>query len=220
MSIEDLLITVEVNSWVVRVRPPAGGGPSPLVVLLHGWTGDESAMWVFASNLPRKALVIAPRGLYPTPLGGYGWVAHYTGGWPTLDDLRPAERELAALLVADNFPTADLSRYHLIGFSQGAALAYAFALLNPQRVASLAGLSGFLPLGGEGLIQDHLLEDKPVFIAHGSLDDLVPIARARQAVGAFERAGARVTYCEDQVGHKLSANCFRGLQAFYTRQIS
>jgi phospholipase/carboxylesterase len=171
-------------------------------------------MWVFATAIPQNVLVVAPRGPFDTPLGGYGWYPHRIGAWPTLGDLQPTAHRLAELLAPENFARADLSRCHLVGFSQGAALAYTYLMLYPHKVASLAALSGFLPLEAESLLQDPLLEDKPVFIAHGSLDDLVPVERARQAAKALQRAGAKVTYCEDQAGHKLSAACFRGLAAF------
>jgi predicted esterase len=46
----------------------------------------------------------------------------------------------------------------------------------------------------------------------------VPIALGRRAVEILELAGASVTYCEDEVGHKLSASCFRGLEAFFSRR--
>jgi len=47
-------------------------------------------------------------------------------------------------------------------------------------------------------------------VAHGTQDQLVPIDRARTSIELLEQAGAQVTYCEDEVGHKLSANaCVR-----------
>jgi len=54
-----------------------------------------------------------------------------------------------------------------------------------------------------------------VFITHGSKDILVPVDRARQAAELFDLVGAKVTYCEHDVGHKLNASCFRGLEIFY-----
>jgi phospholipase/carboxylesterase len=79
----------------------------------------------------------------------------------------------------------------------------------------LAGLAGFLPEGSADWVGSRRLDGLPVFIAHGAQDELVPVVRARQAVETLQQAGAQVTYCEDDVGHKLSANCFRALQAFY-----
>jgi predicted esterase len=59
------------------------------------------------------------------------------------------------------------------------------------------------------------LDLKSFFVAHGSLDEMVNIAYARQSVQLLEAAGAQVTFCEDEVGHKVSAGCLRGLQAFF-----
>ena len=68
--------TLEIDGWVFRRRIPSGRGPHPLILMLHGWTGDEHAMWIFASRLPAEAMLLAPRGLHDTPYGGYAWHPH------------------------------------------------------------------------------------------------------------------------------------------------
>jgi predicted esterase len=75
-------------------------------------------------------------------------------------------------------------------------------------------LSGFVPRGAESLTSVRPLAGVRVFVAHGSADELVSIEHARQSVGLLEAAGATVTVCEDDVGHKVSAGCARALQAF------
>ena len=45
--------------------------------------------------------------------------------------------------------------------------------------------------------------------------DNVPIERMRSGVELVKRAGADLTVCEDEVGHKLSVDCLRGLGHFY-----
>ena len=207
----------QLDGWVLRQSIPEGPGPHPFMLLLHGWTGDENAMWVFANRLPKNALLVAPRGLYPTALGGYGWQPTLVRTWPDLEDFRPAMEAIWDLLTPPNFPTADLARIRLVGFSQGAALGYGLALAYPGRVQALAGLSGFAPGGVEALVQARPLAGKPCFMAHGLQDELVPVTRARQARQTLLEAGAQVTYCEDEVGHKLSASCFRGLEKFFAR---
>src|SRR3989304_4064935 len=72
--------------------------------------------------------------------------------WPTWQDMQPAGESLLELLSPENFPEADFSRMHAMGFSQGAAFLYTIALLHPERVRALVGLSGFLPEKVEGLI--------------------------------------------------------------------
>ena len=82
----------------------------------------------------------------------------------------------------------------------------------------MAGLSGFLPDGLELYTHDKPLQDKSTFIAHGSQDDIVPIERARKAVDILGNAGANVSFCEDDVGHKLSSSCFQGLGQFFSQK--
>lgn len=209
--------TVTVNDWVIRISEPQVDGPHPVIVLLHGWTGDENAMWIFASRLPKDALLVAPRGSFNTPLGGHGWYPHKPKAWPWVDDFLPAIEALQDLLTPINFPNGDFSKLSLVGFSQGAALSFAYAILFPNLVRTVASLSGFLPEGSEALARNKPLHHKPIFMAHGTQDELVPVYKARQAVEVLELAGAKVTYCEDEVGHKLSANCFRGLESFFKK---
>jgi phospholipase/carboxylesterase len=207
----------EIGRWTLRMRIPESPGPHPVVLMLHGWTGDEDAMWVFATRLPKHALLLAPRGIFRASLGGYGWHGKTSSAWPWVDDFRPSMEALLELLTPTNFPDADLDRFRLVGFSQGAALAFSVALSYPERVSSMAVLSGFLPEGAGAMVRDAPLREKHIFMAHGTQDQLVPVERARQAAEILRQAGASVFYCEDDVGHKLSADCFRGMQAFFQR---
>jgi len=207
--------TRQLNGWQYKYRCPEGEGPFPVIGMLHGWTGDEDSMWVFASRLPKNALLIAPRGLYPAPMGGYAWHKQRGSLWPFIEDFNQAVEDLLELFTPQNFPQGDFEQLRLVGFSQGAALTYAFGLQHPERVQALAGLAGFLPEGSADLAVGQPLLDKPVFVVHGVQDELVPVEKARFAVQILERAGASVTYCEHDVGHKLDAGCFRGLGAFF-----
>jgi len=202
-----------------RVYIPPGPGPHPVLMLLHGWTGDENSMWVFSSHLPQDHIMVAPRGLYSSPLGGYSWQPNSQRKWPEIDDFRPAIEALLIVQDQNQIATGDFSKISLVGFSQGAALVYTFALLLPERVHAFAGLSGFLPGDFESYSHKKPLLGKRAFVAHGSQDTLVPVERARQAVALLEQVGARVTYCEDNVQHKLSTTCYRGLEEFFPKHV-
>ena len=209
-----------IGEWVLQVRQPEGQGPFPLILLLHGWTGDEHSMLIFTSRLPKNAILVSPRALYPAPLSGYSWYTDRSKIWPWLDDFRPAVKAIVELLTPANFPHADVQRIHLVGFSQGAALTYTFAFLHPERVVSLAGLSGFVPDGVDVFIAARPLAGKRIFVSHGTEDELVPVERAREGLDLLERAGGEVVYCEDEVGHKLSATCFQSMQDFFKASFS
>jgi predicted esterase len=89
------------------------------------------------------------------------------------------------------------------------------AFLYPQRIRKTGILAGFVPGGLEELVSERPLKDKPFFVAHGTKDEMVPINRARASIKILEEAGANVTYCEDEVGHKLSITCLRALKNFF-----
>jgi phospholipase/carboxylesterase len=230
-------ILFEQNGWTLRARLPEGEGPHPVLLLLHGLTGDENVMWVFANRLPGHYLMLALRAPHAYAGGGFSWYPDRRQGWPSLDDLRPSIENLVVLLdsLADNMPAeklqgeeqqqvqaalanADFSRLSLVGFSQGAALSYAFGMLHPERVDMLAGMAGFMPEQVEELAQMQPLEGKRVFVTHGTQDQTVPIERARRSVEILHEAGADVTFCEENVGHKLSVVCFRSLGDFFANQ--
>jgi len=210
--------------WPVRMRVPAGDGPHPVILLLHGWTGDENSMWFFAPRLPANHLLVAPRGIFATQPTGYSWRAITSeppsaggGALPALVEFQGAVSALAHWMTPEHFPQADFSRLYLIGFSQGAALSYAFALLQPEKVSGLVALAGFAPVGAQSLAEQRPLLGKDVLIAHGQHDRMIPIEQARQAFKLMQLAGAEVTYCEDDVGHKMGARCFPHLETFFAK---
>ena len=88
------------------------------------------------------------------------------------------------------------------------------AFLYPQRIRKMGLLAGFVPSGIEEHILNRPLEGKSVFVAHGTKDDTVPVERARESMEILKRAGAAITYCEDDVGHKVSLNCVRALRSY------
>jgi phospholipase/carboxylesterase len=102
-----------------------------------------------------------------------------------------------------------------MGFSQGGAMSSLLAFLYPQRIRKAGILAGFVPSGLEELVSQRPLEGKPFFVAHGRKDETVPVDRARTSIEILEQAGAQVTYCEDEVGHKVSVTCLRSLKKFF-----
>ena len=217
---ETNLITFQ--DWTLRVRPASEGTPR-LLLLLHGWTGDENSMWLFTRNLPTDYWLIAPRAPHAAEPTGYSWRPHLIGNrsWPGLDDLRPPAEALIRLVddyAAEN--KIDVSQFDVAGFSQGAAMTNTLALLYPERIRRAAVLAGFVPAGAESVAAKRSLNGKPFFVAHGTLDEMVKVEYARQSIQMLEQAGANVTYCEDEVGHKVSASCMRALESFFAPPVT
>jgi phospholipase/carboxylesterase len=209
-------LTQHFRGWTLRVRESLGTA-ARVVLLVHGWTGDENSMWVFVRNFPPDRWIVAPRAPYRTMPSGYSWrPPPPERQLPAMDDLEPAALDLLRFIdeyAADR--SLEAGMIDAIGFSQGAALVNTLLLLRPERIHRAGVLAGFVPLGADELLAGRRLEGKAVFVAHGSLDELVPVAAARESVRLLEQAGANVTYCEDNVGHKLSAVCMHALERFF-----
>ncbi len=210
--------TLAIQDWTLKAHIPKTPGPHPVFLLNHGWTGDENSMWIFGSQLSKEALIFSPRAPHLSnhpKYGGYSWTTKKSGDWSTLDDLYPSIQALESLigLLSKQFE-GDYSQISLAGFSQGAALSFAYALIYPHRVKRIAGLAGFIPEKCEDQAAAKPLQNIPILIAHGAQDETVPIEKAHHAQKLLALAGANITYCESDVGHKLGANCFKVFKEF------
>lgn len=210
---------IQFNEWTLRIRE-ATSQPARLLLLIHGLTGDENSMWVFARNLSSRYWMIAPRAPHTAEPSGYSWREKFDSsefGRPTVEQLRDSAEVLIRLV--DEYAASagiDASTFDVMGFSQGAAMSNVLAFLYPERIRKVGILAGFVPRGLEELAPQHPLEGKPFFVAHGTKDETVNVERARESIKILEQAGAQVTYCEDEVGHKVSVNCLRALKDFLT----
>ncbi len=207
---------IEFEDWTLRIRKT--DHPSPrLLLMLHGFTGDENSMWVFARDLPSHYWIVAPRAPHVTEPSGYSWRPLHAGtyGRPSLEQLRPAAEALIRLVDAYQLSAKiDARVFDLMGFSQGAAMSNLLVFLYPERIRKTGILAGFVPSGLDELVAQRPLAGKPFFVAHGTKDEMVPVERARASIEILEQAGAQVTYCEDEVGHKVSLTCLRALKDF------
>jgi phospholipase/carboxylesterase len=210
---------IDFDHWTLQVRESSDPA-SRLLLLVHGLTGDENSMWVFARNFPARYWIIAPRASYTSDLGGYSWRAPFEEsefGRPTLEQLRAGAEGLIRLV--DEYAASakiEAKTFDVMGFSQGAAMCNVLGFLYPDRIGKTGILAGFVPEGLEELVSERLLEGKKFFVSHGTKDETVDVERARASIAILEQAGAQVTYCEDDVGHKVSATCLRALKEFFT----
>ncbi len=208
--------SIEFNGWTLRTKSTESHSPR-FLLLIHGWTGDENSMWVFTRRFPTDYWMIAPRAPHKADPDGFSWRPPQPElfGRPTLDALKPSAEALIRLI--DEYAASvkvDASQFDAIGFSQGAAMVNALGMLYPQRVRKMGVLAGFVPYGMEAAIESKPLAGKNIFVAHGTQDQMVTIDRARASMDLLEKAGATITYCEDEVGHKLSSNCLRALETY------
>ncbi|MGH2537952.1 MAG: alpha/beta hydrolase, partial [Candidatus Promineifilaceae bacterium] len=195
----------------------AGAGPHPTAVLIHGRSGDEDVMWIFERAIPANWLVVAPRAILAAADGGYSWHPQ-AQEWPALAAFEPAAAALAGFVGAlPALYAADPERVTLIGFSQGAAAAFAAVMATPGLARAIASLVGFLPEDGEPAGAANL-SGLPVFMAAGARDPRIPLARAHAAADRLRRLGTELEYQAYQTEHRLNAKGMRDLRAWLARR--
>lgn len=205
----------EATGLVHRYQVPAGPGPYPTVVLLHGRYGSEDVMWVFRRVIPRPWLQVAPRAVMPETRPGYSWLHQPPDFWPAMADFEPAVEALVNFLNAlPRVYNADPDRLFLMGFSQGAAVALSVAFTRPGLVRGIASLVGFAPRVGDGDLAIGL-DGLPVFMAVGTEDERIPLEQSLRSADILRQAGADLDYHQYPTGHKLTAEGMKDLQAWW-----
>ena len=77
-------------------------------------------------------------------------------------------------------------------------------LRHPERLAGIAGLSGYLPLADKTAAERHAANEKtPIFLAHGTHDEVVALERGEATRDALLALGCDVEWHEYLMGHSV-----------------
>jgi len=208
----------------VHIEPQsASDGPAPAVFVLHGRGANEQDLLPIAKELPDEFHIISLRA--PDRLqGGYTWYElDLSGGGLHQSQPHQGDFERSLVLVEDSVEAAieaydlDADRLGLLGFSQGAITSMSLLLEQPARFAWVVALHGYLPASHHELNPEGIA-DKPVFIAAGSADQIIPAARSEAAADRFDELGAAVEYTVYDTPHGVSAEELSDLVAFVEAQ--
>jgi len=103
----------------------------------------------------------------------------------------------------------------LAGFSQGGALTLYTGLGHSQRLGGLLALSCYLPMRDrlESYAED-TQRDLPIFMAHGSYDDIVPLAVANLAKELLEAQGFKIDWHDYPCAHTVCAEEIQDIRNF------
>lgn len=209
----------------IELHPP--GTPAATVIVLHGLGADGTDFLPMADEIDLWAVGpvrwVLPRApVRPVTInGGYAMRAWYDILGTDLvrreDEagVRESVAAVHALIEREVARGMPAKRIVLAGFSQGCAITLAAGLRCPQRLAGLAGLSGYLPLADTAPAERHAANaDVPVFIAHGQRDGIVPLARGQAARDALVGLGHRVEWHEYPMEHSVCMEEVQALQAW------
>ena len=203
---EELLEAVEIETAL---------SPGRAIVWMHGLGADGHD---FVDLVPALGLADTPvRFVFPhAPMQAvtinHGMVMR---AWYDIRDAPGARREdeagvrgsagrIEALIARERARGVAPGRLVLAGFSQGGAMALHTGLRHPERLAGILALSCSLPLADRLAAEASAANrDVPIFMAHGTHDAVVPLARARQARDTLTALGYRVQWREYPMPHSV-----------------
>jgi phospholipase/carboxylesterase len=192
--------------------------PGACLIVLHGLGADGNDFVPFVEELD-LGTVGPVRFVFPhapmrpvTINAGYVMRAWYdiVGNDPVRREdeagLRASQTEIEALIQREVAGGIPASRIVLAGFSQGCALALLTGLRHRERLAGIAGLSGYLPLAATTAAERSAANrDLPIFLAHGRFDPVIPFESAVASRDALRSLGHPVEWHEYPMQHAVCA---------------
>ncbi len=189
--------------------------PYPLVIMLHGFGANMHDLASLAPAINPTGYVYAfPNAPIPFNLGqghaGFGWMTPRGGS--TAEEVAKSEA-----LLSDFF-TEVFERFKvpagntlLSGFSQGGGMTYRCGLGRADTFAGLAALSATLPEAEELDPRLPAVRNQPIFVAHGSHDQMIAESTAHAAKDYLEGAGYKPEFHVYNMGHEISGEVLADL---------
>ncbi len=204
------------------ITPPAEGADEHrcTLVLLHGYGANAMDLLGLREAIDpgmRCVALQAPHDLGPMGMpGGRAWF--HLQMTPEGDIRYDTPGALAALAQLERTVPAAVEQAGgdatiVLGFSQGAMLGHGLALKTAVPLAGLAACSGRLVPEVFDTRPLDVAEGFPVFISHGTHDDIIPVSSGHEIAAAYrEDSPADVTWIEEPVGHGIGPATLEALR--------
>jgi phospholipase/carboxylesterase len=201
--------------------------PSLSIIWMHGLGADghDFVDIVPELGLPPRAgvrFVFPHAPMRPVTInGGYVMRAWYDirddGGVRREDPagVRVSQKAIEALIEREKERGVSSASIMLAGFSQGGAMALHTGLRYGERLAGVMALSCSLPLADTLAAEAAPANrDVPIFMAHGTHDPMIPMARAVRARETLVGLGYRLEWHEYQMPHSVCSEEIRDISAW------
>ncbi len=181
---------------------PGAASTSAVLLLLHGTGGDENDLMALGRELLPGAALLSPRGKV-LENGMARFFRRLSEGVFDTEDVIVRTNELADFVgKAAALYGFDPGHVFAVGYSNGANIAASMLLLRPAVLAGAVLFRTMLPLQPPAQPDLHA---KPILIAAGRNDQIMPSAQTEALATLLRDSGADVTLHWQPGGHALSA---------------
>ena len=203
------------------------------IIILHGLGADGTDFLPMADELKLSAIgpvrYLFPRApVRPVTINGgqpmRAWYDILTADLVRREDeagLRESMAAVSRLIDREVARGVPAHRIVLAGFSQGCAITLGAGLRHTQRLAGLAGLSGYLPLSDTTAAERHSANAlTPLFLAHGRNDGVVTMARGAVGRDLLQGLKQPLEWHEYPMEHSVCMEEVQALQRWLLRVLS
>ena len=188
--------------------------PEKAIVAIHGWGGNKDSFYPFVSNLKVDNVEwFLPEGPYlvenisPIDSSKKSWTyKKQDGTW---------EVQAPMVMMDDFFNNVIFKQYdsknvYVLGFSQGAAVCYEYAMGMKKTLGGIFPIGGFLfKYSNKQKRVSENNKNTPILIGHGIKDEVIPIEKSKIAYNQLLKEGANVKFHSYNGGHKISMDFLR-----------
>lgn len=198
--------------------------PIASVIWLHGLGADghDFVPVVEMLDLPNIRFIL-PHAPYRnvTINNGYEMRAWYdifgltTGHQEDEIGIRESQAYIESLIETELSRGIPSHRIVLAGFSQGGAVVLHTGLRYQQKLAGVIALSTYLPLQSSlQLEKSPANQDTPIFMAHGSQDDVISMSTCQASLEALRAENYQVHFHKYPIAHSVSIDEIDEIRTF------
>lgn len=215
------------------IEAATGDHPTATIIILHGLGADGNDFVPVAQELDLGAIgdvrfVLPHAPVMPVTINnGYRMRAWYDILGTEIVDrqdeagLRRSLADIEALLAREKERGIPSHRIVLAGFSQGCAMALLAGVRHGERLAGIAGLSGYLPLAAATAAErSEANRATPIFLAHGTQDNVVLCRRGSESRDTLQALGYEVEWHEYPMPHSVCMEEIQDLNRWLLRVLA
>ena len=207
--------------------PKKQAAKTPVLIMLHGYGSNEADLFDIAKALDGRFITFSLRAPNTIAENSFCWYALE----PSPDgerkynysEARNSKAKIMSFISnACKAYKLDSTQVFIMGFSQGAIMAYDLAITSPKKIKGVLALSGRMMEESKALKTDALqLAKVKFYVAHGNSDNVIKIADAEKAVEFLKTKNVSdLAFKTYEMPHSINGKELNDIKAWLVKAIT